>query len=247
MPMKEFVQSVANLAARLQNIKILPTYKLSFTVLKLAAAFFMTYDHILKYIYKLTYDSPALFFGRLAFPLFGMMIAWHLVTKKNFKSYLIRIFPIAVVSFFIDIKFFGNPPMNIMFTLFLSIAMIFGIEKTKEIKDRTVAMFMAIIVILMSMNFALLVDYGVLGIMLIPLFYFYIETRTALAGALILILLCFMMPGLLFKVMIIPFGIFLLKLNPVASKPHSFKTGWIYYAYYPIHKLLIGLYMKYFM
>lgn len=63
-----------------------PVFKISYSAVKWAALLFMTYDHVLKYIFFIQPGRPVLFPGRFAFPLFAFMIADHLQKRGILKN-----------------------------------------------------------------------------------------------------------------------------------------------------------------
>jgi hypothetical protein len=113
--------------------------------------------------------------GRLAFPLFAWLIANGAYYSKNINVYLMRLLLFAIIA---QIPFFlvnrlidpSFQELNVLFTLFLGLAAIVIIRKSRN-------RFTAVLVVLISSILAgiLNTDYGVLGVLAIILFYVYFK------------------------------------------------------------------------
>lgn len=100
--------------------------------LKFIAAFFMTMDHINKYLF----NSLLPFFfeiGRMVMPIFVFVLAYNLATRKQYATSIKRLLFFAILSepVFIALgglygKFY---PLNIMFTLLTITVVSYCIEK----------------------------------------------------------------------------------------------------------------------
>lgn len=106
----------------------------SVEALKWLALLLMVGDHVNKYLFNGT--LPLLFeVGRMAMPLFGMVLAYNLATYGTnvdfFKRLMIRLFIIGVVStpFYIALGgvLYNWWPLNIFFTLLVATAVIYAI------------------------------------------------------------------------------------------------------------------------
>ena len=220
-----------------------PVFKTSYSAVKWAALLFMTYDHVLKYIFFIQPGAPVLFPGRFAFPLFAFMIADHLQKRGHFEKYLTRLYFFAVLTMMVRLGF-GRPlPFNIMFTFLLSVLLLFCFEKT-VLLPKVGKILARLLTGVFILNGALFVEFGVWGVLLTPMIYFFLKDRNVLKGVGVLLLLFLMMPAdFLYRAGIVVFGLFLLLLEPVSKQPPpSFKrTGWLFYAYYPVHLLIVYL------
>ena len=104
--------------------------------IKLVATILMVIDHV-----GLLFFPQILWFravGRLAFPLFAWCIANGAYYSKNRETYLKRLFlfalvaqiPFILMSRLVDPSFWG---LDVLFTLFLGLAAILLMEKSKNI------------------------------------------------------------------------------------------------------------------
>lgn len=224
--------------------KIETKFNVPYSALKWLAIICMTYDHVLKHIFDISAQDLILFPGRFAFPLFAFIIAKNLAKYEIFKKYILRMAPFAIISFFVDHYFFEQRTnLNILITLISSISIIWVIYLTKKINNKYFHLLYIIEIALLSIIIGMFVDYGIIGIWLIPALYIYFKKPDLIKYIVILIMVSSLMPNLLFGILIIPFVAWLLLVEPVPSKKRgSFKkTGWLFYAYFPAHKLVIAL------
>lgn len=141
--------------------------------IKLIAIIAMVIDHI-----GLFFFPQILLFrivGRLAFPLFAWLIANGAYHSKNTEKYLARLFffalvaqiPFIVINRLIDPSFWT---LNVLFTLFLGLAAIVLIKKSK---NRVIAC----LIILLSARMANLfnTEYGAMGVLAIVVFYLFFK------------------------------------------------------------------------
>lgn len=111
--------------------------------------------------------------GRLSFPLFAWLIANGARHTHDIKRYLLRLYffsLIAQMPFFIANKAI-NPTfgeLNVLCTLFLGLAAIYGIARTKN-----KVVWVAITVVCFLLAQFLQTDYGGVGVISIVLFYLF--------------------------------------------------------------------------
>jgi hypothetical protein len=147
-----------------ESIKHMTTFQI-----KLIAIICMVIDHI-----GLFFFPQILLFrivGRLAFPLFAWLIANGAYYSKNTKQYLVRLLlfalvaqmPFIVINRLIDPSFWA---LNVLFTLFLGLATIVLIQKSKNI-------FVSLLIVIVSTLIAsiLNIEYGAMGVLAIIVFY----------------------------------------------------------------------------
>jgi TraX protein len=111
--------------------------------------------------------------GRLAFPLFAWLIANGAHHTRNIKKYLTRLFLFAVLSQLpfmianrvIDPQFHE---LNVLFTLFLGLVAIYGIQKTTNWAQWV---FITLICALIAQSSQ--TDYGGFGVAVIVVFYMF--------------------------------------------------------------------------
>ena len=227
-------------------MKIPVKFYISYSLLKFLALFFMTYDHVFRFIFKINDTDLILLPGRFAFPIFTFLIAYNLAKKENFLKYIKRLSLFALITVPIDLYFFPKPYLNILFTFMLAIALIWCLKKAVTVKNKPARGIIFAYIILLGICLGFFVEYAIEGIILFAALYYFFKSRKVVFFLLALCMLAVMMPSLLYACLIIPFGILLLLVEPVPSpNPSSFsKTGWMFYAYYPFHKLIIGLIAK---
>ncbi len=151
----------------------------------------MTYDHLLKTIFQCDETAPLLFPGRLALPLFAFIIARHLAEKQIFSKYLQRLLPFALLTIPVDFYFYETLlPLNIMFTFMISVFITFVISRSKKTFSRIAALAACILI---SLAVDRIVEYGFLGVWLIPIFYWLAVKPNLFAAFLLLsiLALCF--------------------------------------------------------
>lgn len=189
--------------------------------------------------------------GRIAFPLFAFMLVEGFFHTKNRWKYLLRI---AIFAFISEVPFdlavfhkvWYPEYQNIFFTLALSFGMLMCLEKVKTVKisDRwpwlntmAVVVFDFGIYILFSMPAHwLCVDYDIMGLAVVLLFYAFRNVRfgNVIGG----FLGCFVFlqePKALFC--LIPIALYNGKRGP--------NLKWLFYIIYPVHMLLYWLIAKY--
>lgn len=101
-------------------------------LLKLLAAFLMTIDHINKYLFNSTifllYEM-----GRIAMPIFMFILAYNLAHTLVFTKVIKRLFICGIITTPIFIclggLYYGYYPLNIMFTLLVSVIVMYLIDK----------------------------------------------------------------------------------------------------------------------
>ncbi len=137
--------------------------------IKLVAIILMVIDHV-----GLLFFPQILLFravGRLAFPLFAWFLANGAYYSKNTQKYLTRLFLFALVAQipFILMNRLNDPSfweLNVLFTLFLGLAAIVLMKKSKII-------LISILIVVISAGLAdvLNTDYGAMGVLAIVAFY----------------------------------------------------------------------------
>lgn len=101
-------------------------------ILKFLAAVLMTVDHINKYLFNSTIFS---FFeiGRIAMPIFMFILAYNLAHTHGFTKLIKRLFICGIITTPVFIKlgglYYGYYPLNIMFTLLVSVIVMYLIDK----------------------------------------------------------------------------------------------------------------------
>lgn len=110
------------------------------------------------------------YIGRLAFPIFCFLLVEGFIHTRDIKKYGQRLLIFAFISEIpFDLAFYGSigfEHQNIFFTLFIGLFMIYYLEKSQDTWNKV-----SIVSIAMIVAFILLVDYNIIGIIYILLFY----------------------------------------------------------------------------
>lgn len=200
--------------------------------------------------------------GRLAFPIFAFLLVEGYFHTSNLKKYVKRLFIFALIS---EIPFnlaMGSSityilRQNVLWAFLIGIWLIYLNEKVKN-KKLFVRVIVGISTTLLGyiLGFATFVDYYGYGIAMILIFYFfrgekywnYLGQFLALAYVNIELMKGLSYEVNLFnKVYFIPQQAFaLLSLIPIwlyhgKQGPHNKVIKYVYYAFYPVHLLILGL------
>lgn len=217
----------------------------NFTI-KLLACLCMLIDHIGAALF------PEYIFlriiGRLAFPLFAWMIALGYMHTKDPINYMKRLGIFALISqipFNLALK---AQSLNIFFTLLLGLMAIYFYDKyQKEQNDRGKQLSIILPSIIATV---LNTDYSAYGIATIFLFYYYredfkklIKSQVILNVALIsLYIILVILGGASFELggIIQVFSLFSLIIIKYYNEKQGFKKyKYAFYAFYPVHLLVI--------
>lgn len=195
--------------------------------LKVIGIISMTSDHFGKAFFPDVQSFQII--GRLAFPLFAYCITIGCLYTKDFRKYFLRlIIPACVYQLGYIIGGVIAPDvvydvwiLNIFFTLGL------GALAIRSIEQRNWIIFTGIVIIGSFVK----VDYGLYGIMLMPLFYLLRERRWL--AVLIIGLYLVAIPGIQ-RYAVFSIGLIFVKTN------FNFKINkYFFYIYYPLHLLVI--------
>ncbi|SHJ91908.1 TraX protein [Hathewaya proteolytica DSM 3090] len=163
---------------------------MSFFALKLFAVVTMFIDHIGAFLFPKIGILRTI--GRLSFPIFAFCIANGYKHTKNKFVYMMRLAACGVISIipysyvhygYDNIKWHNN----IFFTLFLGLLCIFFFENAKKKRDglnNLINICSAVMVfVCLSLGNYLDVEYGLLGVALVLLYHFGIESRLGIVLA----------------------------------------------------------------
>ncbi len=201
--------------------------------------------------------------GRLTFPLFAFLIAEGYTHTSNFKKYALRLLIFGVISeipfnFIMSGSWFFPFHQNVMFTMLLGLLCIRAIDKFKENRTFKRGLLSALIVVgCLLLSIIGFVDYGLIGVLTIIVFYVFRHFKFAWACQFVALSLMYIV---FFKgqSIIIPLGNYeyffpiqgfgVLALIPIwlyNGKRYIRNKIWQYsvYAFYPLHMALIyGIY-----
>lgn len=244
------------------NYKCLSTF-----TLKMIAIITMTLDHIGAILGSKSYDgilSPDTYMvlrtiGRFAFPIFCYLIVEGYFHTKNVKKYALRLFVFALASqlpFNLALKgdIFNFYSFNVFFTLLFGLILVWIIDTTlKKIhaskctphQGMVLPCIFTVIAIFYAVDNYIPIDYGVYGILLIMVFYFFqakeetLENPDARTKAILDQFIAIGVITFLFSSGIQIYCLF--SLIPIAM--HNQKKGkglkYFFYLYYPLHLLII--------
>lgn len=232
---------------------------LTSNMLRILAMAFMICDHLWAKV--VPGNDWMTYLGRLTFPIFAFMISEGFIHTSNLKKYILRLLGFAVISEIPFNLFYGGSwfypyHQNVMFTLLFGLLAIMLIDKAKKNKDaKTIAKSAALVALLCIASFIGFVDYGFWGFLTVVMFYLFRDFPFAWVLQLIAMLLFNL---ILFEGQTIPVELFgksfefatqgfaVFALIPIwlygGKKGKSNKImQYGFYAFYPIHMLLIYL------
>ncbi len=167
--------------------------------------------------------------GRLAFPLFGLLIAYNIAVRGVPPARYLR--PLAVfaaVSQPIYSWAFGTLQLNIFFTLFLGVALVWSLEAS-TLHNVLVLAGLAVL--------GPFVDYSYPGVLLILVFVMALGNRWfwPLAGVVVVALNIWLGYGAVVPLLLGPLVLAISKV-PVTLERSS---RWLFYGFYPLHLFLL--------
>lgn len=195
--------------------------------------------------------------GRLAFPIFAFLLVEGYFHTKNVKKYALRLLAFAFIS---EIPFdmmktayiFDPFSQNVFWTLLIGLLVIWAMDKAKE--KGTVRYFVtSFIAITLGclVSFVFMTDYLHAGVLTIILFYMFRGYNTVLFFGLIVINNLLGGEVVVFDIMGRQYELAKQTLAALAMCPiwlYNGKRGYSnkfiqygFYAFYPIHMLIIGL------
>jgi len=172
--------------------------------------------------------------GRLAFPLFAWLIANGARHTHNIKRYLIRLFlfallaqvPFMMANRLVD-PHFQN--LNVLFTLFLGLLAIFGIQKTKYWVERLVIIFVCVVVAQIVQT-----DYGGFGVALVIASYLFFTNfkRLVIAQSILFLIYSYVFSSIEI------FGLVSLIFISLYNNRSGLQAKYLFYVFYPMQYVL---------
>lgn len=201
--------------------------------------------------------------GRLSFPIFAFLIVEGYFHTSNLRKYIQRLLIFALIS---EIPFnlmtgshlFYPIHQNVLWTFLISLGLIHLNEKVKASQHRSRVIIIGILSVLLGCLLGLLtmVDYYHAGILTVLIFYFFRGNTTRhRLGQLIGMWYVHaeMLGGLGYEITLFDHSFFLvqqsfalLALIPIwlyqgKQGPHNKVLKVVYYWFYPVHLLILGL------
>ena len=200
--------------------------------------------------------------GRLAFPIFAFMLVEGYFHTKNLKKYVLRLFVFALISeipfnLAMGSRLFYPIHQNVLWSFLISIGLIHWNERTKHKPLwKRVLVGIASVCIGYVGGIITFVDFYHAGILTVLVFYFFRGRRWWCFLAQLLCLWYInveMLAGFSYEVQIFGTthfitrqGFALLALIPIwlyrgKQGRHSKMLQYLYYAFYPLHLLILGI------
>lgn len=221
--------------------------------LKIIACGAMFLSHLAQsgLLYQMGYTKSADLFmliGRISMPLFCFMAVQGIILSKNREKYLQRLIIFAFIS---EIPFdlviadsvFFIYSQNVFFSLFLGTFMVYLWEKIKESQLKTTFKIAFAIIVFLGIYFLagfFMTDYDSRAIVAIGLLYLAKESRILTALA---ILIAFAFEAKIGgDYLSIPYMVYLsIPLIFLYNGKRGTYNKWYFYAFYPVHLLIIYL------
>lgn len=232
-------------------------------LLRITAVVCMLSDHL--WIVLNPYGNLLNYVGRVAFPIFAFLISEGFIHTSNLKKYFVRLCVFAVFSeipfnLFCSGEIFYPEYQNVGFTLLMGLSAVFLLDKMrKDPTPKTLAVSGLLLVGIFVFSNYFNADYGIAGVTTVVAFYLFRDFPFAWVFQLVslVILNVFVFPGrpVLIKIAgqiykthaqifavfsLIPIWLYNGKkrvCNKVFGK--VFQCG--FYAFYPVHLLLLYL------
>ena len=218
---------------------------MSSLILKIIAMIFMTIDHAGVVLFD--NNDILIFFGRIAFPLYGFLLVEGYTHTKNKLKYFILILSLAFISEVIYDKVFydyfiylGN--QNILFTLSIALICMYIYESNSRSLIGKIISILIVIYISILSEF-LFVDYGFLGISLIFSYYLIRNLKNKKIFYVLVTVIYLLLRILIYGFNIVSLGV-LLSIIPIllynGNKGYNLKIiKYIFYIYYPLHLIIL--------
>lgn len=209
-------------------------------LLKWVAIFSMVVDHIHSVVLL---DGTAYewmtYIGRVSFPLFAFIVAYHMLHHvKSKRKYILQLLSLGVVSQPIfamalpDVEY-----LNILFTLSLGAGLIYFVEEAFTNRKSTLAFIASITVVLLGIFIP--VDYYLGGVLLPLVFWVWLQKPKYIALPAIVVF--WINQGLLGVVALITFPI-IYTTKALENIPVPRINKWIFYVFYPLHLFVLAMF-----
>lgn len=199
-------------------------------------------ERILSFIFRLL-------FGRAAFPIFCFLLIEGAYHTSNRPRYLLRLTGFAILSEIpFDLAMYGLPlefsHQNVFFTLAIGLLTILASQTVSQKlrkKRRPLQALLSLLPIAIGMVSAqfLKTDYGALGILVIAILFFSRRNRDAQlwAGSTVLVIGGILMLRTMDE-LLAPIGLILCRFY---NGTRGLKLKYSFYAFYPLHLLLLWI------
>jgi hypothetical protein len=208
-------------------------------MIKWLALMTMTLDHVGFFFPDCLVSSYFREIGRIAFPMFSFLIAYHLGQGVSVSKYLMRIGIFWVLSMFIFKGMFGYESyfwqLNVLGTLWFGILGIYVSQMMMETPLSSIKSKMFQIFFLIVWSISNYFGYEAAGFLYIVIFYYALKKQHLLLIALLLALTPFLEAFYSLSIIIACLTTIVLLVIPIRkSTGHRLKWYW-FYAYFPFH------------
>ena len=210
--------------------------------LKWLAIVSMTFDHVGKLVFGSALPAFEQF-GRLAFPLFCFLIAYNVVRRGvNPRRYLLPLLLFGSLSQPVYAWAFDKSNLNIFFTLLLGAFYLWTVRQVTARRFHPLSAHMVAVSLVLLPS--LTVSYDVSGAFLVPVLAVFLRFPHPLLLPLVAFYLMVtndLYPVSVYTLLLLP-AVYLSTHLPL-TLPRSSK--WLFYGFYPVHLLVLGLIGRY--
>lgn len=182
-------------------------------------------------------------FGRLAFPIFAVLMTYHLQQKQLFKKYAIRLSFWGVVCWYACP---WMPQLNIFFTLLWPVLALWGLQKLQQVKSPTFIHNLLLEILFVAGAFAGMVSqYDVFGFIYLCLLYYWWK-KPNIGYAICLVIFC-ILGNLSSKSGLCLTSVGIIATSLLFVLPGGrrwFKGSYVFYPYYPVHLWFLSCWAK---
>lgn len=203
--------------------------------LKIIAILTMLIDHIGAILFPRI--EVLRYIGRIAFPIFAFFIAEGFYYTRNKNKYIFNIALFAIITQPIYYFAFNTIKLNVLFTFLFSLILMYLLDNINKNKFLYLFLIPFYIVLIYLDNFALN-DYGLLGVMLPLIFYYFKETDLKYVFAIVCLALISAFARSYQILSVISVFIIWLFYNGDKGK---YNLKYLFYTFYPLHILIIYL------
>lgn len=203
--------------------------------------------------------------GRLAFPIFAFLTVEGFFHTKNLKKYMGRMLLFAVISelpfnLLVEGTWIYPFHQNVLWTFLIGLCLMWMNEKARATRKKWLVILTGAGTILLGIILGAftMVDYGYIGVLTVLVFYFFRGTEWwHYAGQMLfLVYLNKQLGGMYYEMSFLGVTFYFqqqslatLALVPIwlyqgKQGPYNKTLQLVYYAFYPVHMLLIGLLAK---
>lgn len=229
--------------------------------LHIMAMIFMLFDHLWGTI--VPGNDWMTCIGRLSFPIFAFMIVEGYFHTKNLKKYVLRLLVFAIISeipfnLAMSSRIFNPMHQNVLWSFLISIGLIYWNEKAKATQKiwKQIAVGCISVILGYILGIITMVDYYHAGILTVLVFYFFRQKKWwSYLGQFVCLwyINTEILGGFGYEIPLFGKTIFvhrqgfaLLALIPIwlyrgKQGYHSKILQYVYYAFYPVHLLILGL------